>query len=125
MCALPFSLLTRGKEKCGRLGGAVRFEFMAQNCIYISVFIYKRGTDREYLNFASFRSVPFEKKGIVKKKGIVTFSFRSFESFLNAWFGRTPFEANELTPLKQMNPPLKQDQKKKKNVLSSEKNFLF
>ena len=35
-----------------------------RNCLYI----YIKGTEREDQNFASFRSVPFGKKGIVKKK---------------------------------------------------------
>ena len=35
---------------------------------------------------------------------------------------RTPFEANELTPLKQTNPPLKQHQKKKPSSVRK-KNF--
>ena len=55
-CALwlPFSLLPHGKEKCG--GGGALYDFMARNCVYI--FIYKKGTEREGLNFASFL-VPF------------------------------------------------------------------
>ena len=54
------------------------FEFMARNCIYVYLFIYKKGTERGRPKFHLVpRSVPFE------KKGIVTFSFRSFESILN------------------------------------------
>ena len=67
----------KGKEKCGRLDLNFGAKFY--------LFIYKKELNVETQILP--RSVQFllEKKESLKKKGIVTFSFRSFESFLNAW----------------------------------------
>ena len=61
----------------------LRFKLVAGN--YSFIYIKKElNVKTQIWPRSSFRSVPFGKKGIVKKKGIVPLSFRSFESFLNA-----------------------------------------
>ena len=79
--ALGCSLLPHGKEKCGVLYNSNWWREIA--------YLYKRN----WTWGPEFRLVPrsfqflLEKKESLKKKGIVTLSFSSFDSFLNAWNG--------------------------------------
>ena len=62
----------------------------AELYIYMSVFVYKKGTEREGLNFASFL-VPFS--SFWKKKESLLFRSVPFSSvFLNAWWVVSSFE---------------------------------
>ena len=70
-------LRTEWKEKCG----AIQFELMARNYTFVYIYITKElNVETLISSRSSFRSVPFEKKESLKKKkkGIVTFTFRSW-----------------------------------------------